>query len=68
METVNYDTATLIEAEYNPRQLTEAQFENLQDSIKKFGFVEPLVVNTHKDRKNVGIYFIEKKIRNRNQD
>jgi hypothetical protein len=43
----------LIPAEYNPRQLSEEQFTAISDSIKRFGFVDPVIVNTHKDRKNV---------------
>lgn len=33
-------------APYNPRRLSEQQFEALQRSIDEFGFVEPVVVNT----------------------
>ena len=53
MKTVDYDTETLQEAEYNPRQLTEEQFANLKTSIEEFGFVDPIIVNTHEGRKNV---------------
>ena len=45
--------ADLIPAEYNPRQLTEKQFEDISASIKRFGFVDPVLVNTHPDRKNI---------------
>tara|TARA_R100000458_G_scaffold40557_2_gene38157 strand:- start:9373 stop:9954 length:582 start_codon:yes stop_codon:yes gene_type:complete len=40
-------------AEYNPRQLTQKQFEDLKKSITDFGFVEPIVVNENKKRKDV---------------
>jgi len=53
LTTVQYDIKTLILAEYNPRELTKDQHHNLKDSIVKFGFVDPLIVNVHKDRKNV---------------
>jgi ParB-like chromosome segregation protein Spo0J len=43
----------LLEAEYNPRQLTDKQFSEIEKSIKKFGFVEPLVVNKNPQRMNV---------------
>lgn len=43
----------LSEAEYNPRQLTDKQFSEIEKSIKKFGFVEPLVVNKNPQRMNV---------------
>tara|TARA_R100000353_G_scaffold2087_5_gene3093 strand:- start:138 stop:719 length:582 start_codon:yes stop_codon:yes gene_type:complete len=45
----------LIEAEYNPREITENQFNDLKLSIEKFGFVEPIIVNNHPDRVNVVI-------------
>jgi len=45
----------LIEAEYNPRDITEKQFEELKLSIEKFGFVEPIIVNQHPERKNIVI-------------
>ena len=50
---VDYKTFDLIFAEYNPRELTEDQHQDLKDSISRFGFVDPLIVNTNKDRKNI---------------
>lgn len=41
------------EAEYNPRRATKKQFDDLKASIEKFGFVEPIIVNTYKDREGV---------------
>jgi hypothetical protein len=43
----------LIGAEYNPRQITDKQFEQLKDSLKRFGFVDPVLVNMHPDRENI---------------
>jgi len=43
----------LIRAEYNPRELTKEQQNHLTDSLKRFGLVDPIIVNTHKDRKNI---------------
>lgn len=43
----------LIGAEYNPRILTEAQHKQLEDSLKRFGCQEPVIINIHKDRKNI---------------
>ena len=43
----------LIRAEYNPRELTKEQQNQLTDSLKRFGLVDPIIVNTHKDRKNI---------------
>jgi len=48
-----YKPDELIAAEYNPRQLTKDQHKDLTDSIKRFGLVDPLIVNTHKDRMNI---------------
>jgi DNA modification methylase len=53
MKVVQYKIADLIEAEYNPRQLTKDQHKQISDSIKRFGIVDPVIVNTHKDRKNI---------------
>jgi hypothetical protein len=53
MQITNYKPTDLIMAEYNPRQLTKEQHKDLTDSIKRFGLVDPLIVNTHKDRKNI---------------
>ena len=47
------DIKTLIFAEYNPRQLTKDQYKHLKDSIERFGFVDPVIVNKNKDRKNI---------------
>jgi len=43
----------LIFAEYNPRQLTKDQFQSLKDSLTRFGFAEPIIVNRHPERKNI---------------
>jgi len=40
-------------AEYNPRKWAELTLEKLTDSIKRFGFVDPIIVNSAPDRKNV---------------
>tara|TARA_R100000664_G_C2746999_1_gene134609 strand:- start:216 stop:962 length:747 start_codon:yes stop_codon:yes gene_type:complete len=42
-------------SEYNPRQITKEQFNQLKDSVNKFGCVEPLIVNKNPKRKNVVI-------------
>ena len=36
----------LIRAEYNPRELTKEQQNQLTDSLKRFGLVDPIIVNT----------------------
>lgn len=45
-----WDASKLIDAEYNPRQISEKQFDDLKNSIKRFGLVDPILVNTNKDR------------------
>lgn len=41
----NYDITKLNPADYNPRKLDEDKFVSLQESLKKFGVVKPLIVN-----------------------
>lgn len=53
MKVKKYKIDQLINAEYNPRQLTKKQYAHLKDSIKRFGFVDPVIINTNKDRKNI---------------
>jgi len=43
----------LKEAEYNPRELTDKQYADIKASMEKFGFVDPVIVNAGKGRKNV---------------
>lgn len=35
----------LNEAKYNPRKITDKKYKGLKQSLKKFGFVQPVVVN-----------------------
>lgn len=42
-------------SEYNPRALTEKEYKDLKESLKRFDFVEPIVVNSAESRKNVVI-------------
>ena len=39
-----------LEAEYNPRKITEKAMEKLKVSIKRFGFVLPIIVNKRTNR------------------
>ena len=43
----------LIPSEYNPRKNTKKQQKQLSESLKKFGCVELIVVNEHKDIYNI---------------
>lgn len=40
-------------AEYNPRIMTEKQVNDLTESIKRFGLVDPIIVNQHEGRENI---------------
>lgn len=40
-------------SEYNPRQATKKECEDLKKSIQKFGFVDPLIVNSAEERKEI---------------
>ncbi|MEA3346933.1 MAG: ParB N-terminal domain-containing protein [Candidatus Auribacterota bacterium] len=53
METKDRKISELKPAAYNPRKITETQFNDLKASLKKFESVEPAVVNMHPRRKNV---------------
>ena len=53
MQIITRKISDLIRAEYNPRELTKEQENQLTDSLKRFGLVDPIIVNTHKDRKNI---------------
>lgn len=37
----------------NPRKWTDEQKEQLKESIKRFGNVDPIIVNSHEERKNI---------------
>lgn len=53
MKVVQVAIDTLVPADYNPRQWSEAEITALDRSLKKFGFVEPILVNSNAKRKNV---------------
>ena len=38
--------AELNPAEYNPRRMTNKQYEDLKNSLEKFGLVDPIIINT----------------------
>ena len=41
----NKKTSEIKEAEYNPRKISNSEFEKLKKSIKEFGVVRPLIIN-----------------------
>ena len=49
------DVGLLNPAEYNPRKWNDAQIAQLKKSIEKFGVVDPIIVNSSPDRKNIVI-------------
>lgn len=53
MKVVERKIVELIPAEYNPRQLSNEQAEQLKASLQRFGAVDPAIINTHPDRKNI---------------
>lgn len=53
MEIHQKNIDSLIFAEYNPRQLTSEQYQQLKDSITRFGIVDPIIVNINKERRNI---------------
>ena len=55
MKTRSRKISELKPSEYNPRELTKKQYEDLKNSLKEFGIVEPTLVNMHEDRKNIVI-------------
>lgn len=53
LEVVEWDIDKLIGAEYNPRKLSEEQKQTIKDSINRFGLVDPVIVNTNKERHGI---------------
>ena len=53
MKVENRKISDLKPAEYNPRQLTEKQYKQLKKSLKTFGCVEPIVINSSPMRKDI---------------
>jgi DNA modification methylase len=49
------DIDDLKPSEYNPRKWTEKEINDLKESIKRFGIVDPLIVNSAENRKNIVI-------------
>lgn len=53
MNVVQVPAASLRHAEYNPRKITPEQFAQIEKSIQKFGFLQPLIVNNHPTREGI---------------
>ncbi len=48
-------TDSLRPATYNPRKWNETQLATLMESLSRFGFVDPVIVNGTSSRKNIVI-------------
>jgi len=53
MKIVNRKINELIKADYNPRKISDKDFEQLKKSLETFECVEPIVVNKHHDRDDI---------------
>lgn len=45
MKTKEIEISKLKPAEYNPRQISKKQYNDLKESVKKFGLVDPIILN-----------------------
>jgi len=50
---IEVEITSLKTCEYNPRVISDINMEKLKDSITKFDIVQPLLVNSNKDRLNI---------------
>jgi len=55
LKIVQVEISELKSAEYNPRQWTKKDVDDLSESIKRFGVVEPILINSNPKRKNIVI-------------
>lgn len=53
IQTIEVAINDLIPADYNPRKHDEIATEQLKQSLQRFGFVDPVIVNSSPNRKNV---------------
>ena len=52
---VERNISELIPADYNPRQLSQKQYEDIKASLSEFGIVDPIIINMNPDRLNIVI-------------
>jgi DNA modification methylase len=55
IEIIQLDISDLKPAEYNPRQATQKEYEDLEKSIERFGIVDPIIINSAPNRFNIVI-------------
>ncbi len=53
MEIINRKISELKFSEYNPRKLSKQQMDQLKQSLQGFGIVEPAVINSNPERKDI---------------
>ena len=53
MQTTSVPLGDLKFSDYNPREISTHDFESLKRSIKRYGFLEPVVVNQFPGRENI---------------
>jgi len=53
IQTTQVSVNDLISPDYNPRKWSQDQIKNLKESIKRFGLVDPIIVNSAPERKNI---------------
>ena len=53
MEVIEVPIKDLKPNEKNPRRISKLELNKLIRSLKEFGFVDPIIVNTHKGRENI---------------
>ena len=53
IQTVEVSINELVPADYNPRKHDEVATEQLKQSIQRFGLVDPIIVNSAPNRKNI---------------
>lgn len=55
IKTIYVNISDLLQADYNPRKWDQKALDDLKDSIRKFGLVDPAIVNGAENRKNIVI-------------
>lgn len=53
MQVKQVDIKKLKASEYNPRQANEKEYKDLENSIREFGVVDPIIVNSAPARRNI---------------
>jgi ParB-like chromosome segregation protein Spo0J len=62
LQIVNIPIKKLKPALYNPRKISDKDFEQLVESVRQYSMVEPLVVNSNPERHNTVSSNIRKEV------